>query len=152
MRLIIGAGKRHKEGWTHHDIQKLPDTDIQCDFWELPKHVKRESCEEIETTHFLEHIPMAKTQDALLLIKTLLQPGGKLYIEVPNFYWQALGIISNPLDRQMVTYAFGGQLNDWDYHYNGFTPEILNEDLVAAGFVVEMLNPNSSLEAWAIRP
>lgn len=147
--LVIGAGERRIEGATHHDVQDLPGIDIVCDFWDIPTKVKYD---EIHMTHFLEHFPMAKTQDVLKLVKKLMKKGGRLYIEVPNFYWHALRIIANPLDRQIVEYAFGGQLNEWDYHYNGFTPDLLHEDLVVAGFIVDMLVPNSSIECWAVKP
>lgn len=100
-------------------------------------------------THVLEHFPMKDVQKVLLLVKSLLVPSGRLYLEVPNFYWHSLGILTNPRDRQMVEYAFGGQLNEWDFHYNGFTPEILHEDLTTAGFKVEELRPNSSIECWS---
>jgi hypothetical protein len=150
-KLVIGAGDRRVEGFSHHDVQPLDGIDIVCEFWDLPKHVKKGSCEEIHMTHVLEHFPMKDTQKVLLLVKSLLKKGGKLYLEVPNFYWHALGILSNPLNRQMIEYAFGGQLNEWDFHYNGFTPEILHEDLQLAGFTVDILNPNSSLEAWATK-
>jgi hypothetical protein len=111
--------------------------------------VKPFTYDEIHMTHVLEHFPMAKVQDVLLLVKSLLASTGRLYLEVPNFYWHALGILSNPRDRQMVEYAFGGQLNEWDFHYNGFTPEILRDDLEAAGFIVDELHPNSSIECWS---
>lgn len=149
MRLVVGAGERRVEGFTHHDIQDLPGIDIVCDFWKLPEHVKKSSCEEIHMTHVLEHFPMAKTGDVLKLLHGLLEKDGKLYIEVPNFYWHALMILQNPRDRQIVEYAFGGQLNEWDFHYNGFTPEILFEDLCTAGFEVTEIHPNSSIECWA---
>lgn len=149
MLLVVGAGERRVEGATHHDIQPLKGIDIVCDFWDLPKRVEPESCEEIHMTHVLEHFAMAKTHGVLELLYGLLKSGGKLYIEVPNFYWHAMKIIQNPRDRQIIEYAFGGQLNDYDYHYNGFTPEILFEDLTNAGFDVVDLVPNSSIECWA---
>lgn len=146
MRLIIGAGTRQKKGWTHHDIQPLEGISICCDFWELGKYVEYESCTDIEMTHVLEHFPMREAKQALKLVYGLLKPGGNLYIEVPNFYWHALEIASDPTNRQIVEYAYGGQLNPFDYHYNGFTPEILKEDLEAVGFKIESLEPNSSIE------
>lgn len=152
MKLVIGSGTRRVEGFIHHDILPLEGIDIQCEFFDLPKHVEKGSCEEIHMTHVLEHFPMAKTAGVLKLIKSLLKRGGKLYIEVPNFYWHAVNIIENPLNRQMVEYAFGGQLNEWDFHYNGFTPEILYQDLIRAGFEVLELSPNSSIECWVKKP
>lgn len=149
MKLVIGAGTRHIDGFTHHDIQPLEGIDICCDYWDLPNHVEQGSCEEIQITHVLEHFPMAKTLDAVKLLFRLLKKGGKIYIEVPNFYWQCLMIVRNPLDRQVVEYAYGGQHNEWDFHYNGFTPQILREDLTSVGFVIDKLEPNSSIECWA---
>lgn len=145
-KLIVCAGERHKDGWLTHDVQPFDGTDIVCDFWELPKHVEAASITEMEFTHSLEHFPMAKTQDVLRLLHDLLIPGGELYIEVPNFYWHAEQILVNPMDRQIVEYAFGGQLNEWDFHYNGFTPWILTEDLQTAGFEIVDMQPNSSIE------
>lgn len=151
MKLVISAGYRRLPGYKHHDIQDLEGLDYICDIWDLPKHIEPESCTEIHFTHALEHFPMTKTQDVLNLIHNLLGKDGKLYIEVPNFYWHSLGILSNPLDRKMVEYAFGGQLNEWDFHYNGFTPEILHEDLIQADFEVTELRPNSSIECWSVK-
>lgn len=149
MKLVIGAGNRRLDGYQHHDVQELEGLDYVCDFWDLPKHIKAGSCEEIQMTHVLEHFPMAKTIDVLKLVHKLLKRGGKLYIEVPNFYWHAQEILVNPRNRQIVEYAFGGQKNEWDFHYNGFTPEILWQDLAKAGFEVGMLTPNSSIEVWS---
>jgi predicted SAM-dependent methyltransferase len=152
MKLIIGAENRRIAGYVLHDVQPLPGIDIVCEFFDLPKHVKRGSCEEIQMTHVLEHFPMKKVPEVLKVLKGMLKKGGKLYIEVPNFYWHALEILSDSTNRQVVEYAFGGQRNEWDYHYNGFTPLILHEDLVKAGFEVEQLLPNSSIECWAVKP
>lgn len=152
MKLVIGAENRRPEGYTYHDVQPLEGIDIVCEFFDLPKHVKKGSCEEIQMTHVLEHFPMKKVPDVLKILYDLLKSGGKVYIEVPNFYWHALEILSNPTNRQIVEYAYGGQRNEWDFHYNGFTPEILREDLIAAGFEVDMITPNSSIEVWAQKP
>lgn len=148
-KLIIGAGTRTLPDFMTHDVQDLPNIDIVCDFWELPKHVDAESFEEIHMTHVLEHFPMKDVQKVLGLVRGLLKKGGKYYIEVPNFEWHAQEIVKNPLSRQVVEYAFGGQLNEWDFHYVGFTPDILIDDLITAGFRVDDIRPNTSIECWA---
>lgn len=149
MKLIVGANERQVEGYTHHDVLDLPGIDICCEFFDLPKHVEPSSCEEIQMTHVLEHFPMKRTVEVLELLYDLLQDGGKLYIEVPNFHWHAEMILQNPRDRQIVEYAFGGQTDQWDFHYNGFTPEILTEDLIMAGFSIDEMEPASSIMCWA---
>ena len=151
MKLIIGAEHRQKEGWTHHDVQDLPGIDVVCDFWDLPEKVEAGSCSHIEMTHVLEHFPMNETAAVIHVLHTLLQPGGELYIEVPNFYWHAQQIMQDPSDRQIVEYAFGGQRNKWDFHFNGFTPHTLKEDLEEGGFTIKELVPASSIECRAVR-
>lgn len=150
MKIIICAGERLKNDWITHDVQDLPNIDIVCDFWKLPNYTK-DKYEQAEFTHALEHFPMKESVRALQMIRELLTPGAQLYIEVPNFSWHAKEIIANPRNRQIVEYAFGGQLNKWDFHYNGFTPEILEEDLAKAGFQVRSLEPNSTIECTAIK-
>lgn len=150
MRLVIGAGDRRLDGFRHHDIQDLPGLDYVCDFWDLADRLN-EPCEEIHMTHVLEHFPFGETHTVLTTINQMLEEGGKLYIEVPNFYWHAQQITADPRNRKIIEYAFGGQLNEWDYHYNGFTPQILREDLEAAGFRILELKPNSSIEVWAVK-
>jgi hypothetical protein len=148
-KLIVCAGERLKPGFMTHDVQDLPSIDIKCELWDLPKYVTSSSFDEIHFTHALEHFPMKDSIRVLRLLWSLLEDGGKLYIEVPNYKWHAEMILEDPFNRQIVEYSFGGQLNEWDYHYNGYTPEILDEDLVDAGFIVNELKPNSSIECWA---
>lgn len=150
-KLIIGANKRQVPGYIHHDVLDLPGIDIVADFWDLPKHIEPASCEEIQMTHVLEHFPMKRTREALELVYGLLKDGGRFYIEVPNFKWHAEMILKDPRDRQIVTYAYGGQLDEYDFHYMGFTPEILEEDLIATLFSIESLEPNSTIEAWVTK-
>lgn len=151
MKLIIGAGNRRLDGFKHHDVLPLKDLDYRCDFWDLPKHVEAGSCEEIHMTHVLEHFPMKRALEALNLVYGLLSDGGRFYIEVPNFYWHAEMILKNPRDRQIVEYAYGGQIDEYDFHYNGYTPELLEEDLMASLFSIETLIPNTTIECWAVK-
>lgn len=145
-RLIIGANRRQVPGWVHHDVLDLPGIDVRCDFWDLPEHVEASSCEAIQFTHVLEHFPMKRTLEALELVYGLLQDGGELYLEVPNFTWHAQEILANPRNRKIVEYVYGGQLDEYDFHYMGFTPEILEEDLMMTGFKILDLQPNSTIE------
>lgn len=149
MKLVIGAGERRVKGFQHHDVQPLEGLDYVCDIWDLPLNVAPGTCDEIQLTHVLEHFPMAKTDDVLRLLHGLLKENGKLYIEVPNFAWHAKMILEDPFNEQMVEYVFGGQLNEWDYHYTGFTPELLMVHLADTGFFVEGIEPNSSIKCKA---
>lgn len=149
MKLILCAGTRHIEGYTHHDVTLSPGIDIQCDLHDIEKFVEHESCERIEFTHALEHFPQKESVPMLQMIRGLLQEGGELYLEVPNFRWHAELLLKEGRDRDAVYYAFGGQLDQYDFHKNGFTVKILQEDLELAGFKdIEVLD-HSSLIATA---
>lgn len=150
MKLVLCANTRQLEGYKHHDILPLPGIDYVCDLFDIGKHVEPESCEEIQFTHALEHFPTAETQDVLELIKSLLKPGGKLYLEVPNFAWHAQ-LVRDGKDKEAVYYAFGGQLDAWDFHKTGFTPRILEEQLQLAGFSHGDILNDSTMCVWAIK-
>jgi hypothetical protein len=149
-KLVISAGGRHIDGFIHHDIKPLPGIDIVCDLFDLPNHIEKDSCEIIHFTHALEHFPKKDTNRILILIKDLLMAGGQLYLEVPNFAWHANLVLSGK-DREAVYYAFGGQLDEWDFHKTGFTPKILEEELELAGFRDIQIYPNSSISSQCIK-
>ena len=151
MKLIVGAGERQEPGWTHHDVVEMPGIDIVCEMMDLPKKVEPDSVEEIQATHVLEHFPMAKVPELFKMLYDLLAPGGQIYIEVPNFLWHGREIVKNPYNRQIVEYAYGGQKDKWDFHMNGFTPQILQQDLEEAGFEVTELHNLSSIECRAVK-
>lgn len=150
-KLVIGAGERRVDGALHHDVQPLEGIDIVCDFFDLREHVDVGQFDEIHMTHVLEHFPIAEIDSVLQIVHSLLKMGGRLYIEVPNFKWHAEMILKDPLDEQIIEYAYGGQLNEWDFHYIGFTPELLRKYLEFNDFKIDGLDPNSSIECWAIK-
>jgi predicted SAM-dependent methyltransferase len=134
MRLILGANERQVPGYKHHDVKPYPGIDYVCDIWDIGKHVESGECEEVQLTHVLEHFSKAEVPKLLAIIKSLLAPGGTFYVEVPNFAWHA-ELVSQGKAEEAVYYAFGGQLDEWDFHKTGFTPTILGRTLTEAGFV-----------------
>lgn len=150
MKLILCANDRQLPGYKHHDVQDLPGIDYVCDLYDIATMVPDGSCDEVQLTHALEHFPTKETPKVLDLLYKLLKPGGKLYIEVPNFAWHAQ-LLMEGRERDAVYYAFGGQLNEWDFHKTGFTETILNEELTMAGFRNVEVQNASSLSARAIK-
>lgn len=151
MKLSLCAGSRIMEGFKHHDIKPLPNIDYACDLFDIEQHVRPGTVSELHFTHALEHFPKVQTPDILDLCYRLLHVGGRLYIEVPNFAWHARLVLEGK-DRDAVYYAFGGQLDEWDFHKTGFTPKILTEELEDAGFTLaEPITDDSSLSAWATK-
>jgi len=150
MKLILCAGTRHVKGFKTHDVKAYDGTDYVCDLFDIGQHVSENSCDEIHFTHALEHFPQAETQKVLGLIYGLLKPFGKLYIEVPNFSWHAQ-LVQEGKHREAVYYAFGGQLDEWDFHKTGFTYSILKEELEKAKFRDIRISGMDCLHAHAIK-
>lgn len=151
MKLILCAGERHIEGYKHHDVKAYPGTDYVCDLFDIAKLVGEGECEEIHFTHALEHFSKANVPRVLALIYSLLKIGGRLYIEVPNFAWHSNLCLVEGKDREAIYYAFGGQLDQWDFHKTGFTEKILEEDLRLAGFKNIDVSGYDSLKANCIK-
>jgi predicted SAM-dependent methyltransferase len=147
-KLILCANERQIKGYKHHDIQPLPGIDYVCDLFDIQEQVKGEQFAEVHFTHALEHFPTKETQKVLALLRDLLVDGGLLYLEVPNFAWHAQ-ILMEGRERDAVYYAFGGQLNEWDFHKTGFTENILREELELAGFKDIKIQNSSSLTVRA---
>lgn len=150
MKLILCAGTRHISGFNTHDVKQLGGIDFVCDLFDIGKHVQDGSCEEIHFTHALEHFPQKDTQRVLGLIYKLLSTNGRVYIEVPNFSWHA-SLLLEGKQREAVYYAYGGQLDEWDFHKTGFTYQILKEELEKAGFREITIQGADSLSARAIK-
>lgn len=149
MKLILCAGDRHIAGFKTHDVRPLKGIDYVCDFYDIPNTIK-EKFEEIHFTHALEHFPTAETQKILSIVKELLVDVGRLYIEVPNFAWHAQ-LVKEGRERDAVYYAFGGQLDQWDFHKTGFTPSIIEEELLKAGFNNIRVQDGSSISVWSTK-
>lgn len=138
--LIVGAGGKRKEGAVNHDVLPLEGIDLVCEFFDIPE----EQYERIEMTHVLEHFATKDIQKVLGKLKRMCSK--ELYIEVPNFKWHATILLFEEKEREAVYYAFGGQEDQWDFHKTGFTPNILREELEKAGFTIDFLHDNSSIE------
>lgn len=149
-KLILCAGDRRLQGYKYHDVRPLDGLNYVCDLYDAPNTIK-DTFEEVQFTHALEHFPTKETQNVLKILKDLLVSGGMLYIEVPNFAWHA-SLVSAGEERKAIYYAFGGQLDQYDFHKTGFTPLILREELELAGFEKISIKNESSISCTCYKP
>ena len=142
MKLHIGGTER-KEGWTVMNLVHGPCVDLLGSLVDVDKIVGHQSCECIYISHVLEHLNQEERFQALRRCWYVLQPGGELYIGVPDL--KALAeIIMDPAtnivgQRGVNNILFGGEgqpeIGQYNMHRYGYTQELLADDLRTAGFV-----------------
>jgi ubiquinone/menaquinone biosynthesis C-methylase UbiE len=84
VKLDFGAGNNCREGFESVDLY-LPGAKYQIDLTSFPFPWPDESVEEINCSHFLEHIPKEKRWPFFEECYRILKPEGKMHINVPNW-------------------------------------------------------------------
>ena len=111
--------------------------DIVRDLKDLSQF-KPNSIEEIYASHVLEHTTKKNCLEVLKYINRILIPGGKFYISVPNMD-VLCALFINPKATYNVKFSlmrmmFGGQIDDYDYHYFGWNYDFMAQYLTQANF------------------
>ena len=136
MKLNIG-GKEKKKGWHVLNIQKKDGADFIGDISDLSQF-KDDSIEEIYASHVFEHINQKNINKTLLGINRILKKNGKFYISVPDMDILCKMFIDKTNTPQIKIHAlrmiFGGQTDEYDFHYFGYNFDLLNNLLKKNGF------------------
>tara|TARA_Y100000996_G_C22462125_1_gene618502 strand:- start:391 stop:900 length:510 start_codon:yes stop_codon:yes gene_type:complete len=136
MKLHIG-GEEKKEGWKILNIQQKPNVDFIGDITDLGQF-EDNSIEEIYASHVVEHVVQKKVETTLKGIHRVLKDSGKFYVSVPDMDILCR-IYLDPKAPPKVKFhtmrmMFGGQVDDFDFHYFGWNFQFMNEYLLKAGF------------------
>lgn len=146
MKLVLGT--RHWLGpdWTHMDGDTTPliSDDGRFHQAELIGGVDKvplpdRSCSLVYSQECLEHFPWGRTREVVAEWARLVEPGGILHVEVPDFEAACRQLLEGAdleLDLAMQQIVFGGQVNQWDYHYAGITHRTLPHFVEQAGLTV----------------
>lgn len=176
MKLNVGCGKDVRPGYVNVDLHSAPDLDVQCDLSLLPWPWADGQAEEVMMLDFLEHFPYAKTDEMLVECWRVLEPGGKLIIQVPDgehlgkifvnrnsvpgmcnkcgsVLWNKdcnnCGQKYQDILAAAVARLFGGQDYPGNWHQTVFTRDILTSKLEFHGFTgVEFLEFNENGETY----
>ena len=136
MKLHIG-GKQAKEGWTVFNIQKMDYVDIVGDIRDLSQF-QDESLEIIYASHVLEHVSQKEVLETLRGIHRVLKKEGTFYCSVPNMEVLAKLFLHEKLNLKqkwhVMRMIFGGQIDQNDFHYVGWTLEFAKSFFGSAGF------------------
>ena len=132
--------------------------DIVGDLKDLSQF-KPDSIKEIYVSHILEHTTQKNCLEILKYINRILIPGGKFYISVPNMD-VLCSLFINPKATHNVKFSlmrmmFGGQFDNYDYHYFGWNYDFLAQYLTQANFTnfkkvnsLSLFNDMSEIRAY----
>jgi len=124
IKLDIGSSENGaRDGFVEIDIK------LDHDVLDLPYAEK--TVEEIYSSHILEHLSFSDVRDALRHWFALLEPGGKLYLAIPDF---------DKIDMTSDIGRFnlmGGQTDADDFHRSMWTQKSIADELGLAGFVID---------------
>lgn len=133
IKLHLGCGKIHIDGFVNIDVDNYPSVDIVDDVRYL-KSFKENTVDLIYACNVLEHLGRWKYMPALRRWYTLLKEGGILRVSVPNFeslceyYLETRDLVS------LYSALYAGQDTPLNYHYWCWDFETLKQDLESVGF------------------
>jgi ubiquinone/menaquinone biosynthesis C-methylase UbiE len=130
LKLHLGCGNRHLEGFVNIDWRKTPATDLVGDIKKppFPDH----TVQLIEAYHVMEHLPRHEVNSALKRWRRLLMRGGTLVIECPDFDEIVRQYMAG--DESQLDGIFGLQRFTGDYHLFGYNRTRIMALLEQAGF------------------
>jgi SAM-dependent methyltransferase len=130
LRLHLGCGWKHLEGYINVDLWITDATDVICDISRLPW--PDSSVARIESYHVIEHISHKKIKKTLNDWHRVLKPEGILILECPHFDEAFREYLSG--DESRLLNIFGRQRFPGDTHFYGFNPKRLRRLLEGIGF------------------
>lgn len=111
MRLNLGAGDSHFEGFTSVDLYD-EKADVRADICELP--FPDNSVDEIVAYQVVEHIPYQKSEQMFAEMYRVLKPGAKATIETPDVLYIAKDIVENGISDIWIHSLVGEYYRPWD--------------------------------------
>ena len=136
MKLHIG-GKIQKDDWKILNIQNKEGVDFVGDISDLSQFGDN-SIDEIYASHIVEHVNQKNIKKTLSGIYRVLATKGKVYISVPDMDVLCRIFIAKDapikVKFHIMRMMFGGQTDEFDFHYFGWNLEFLKEYLLIAGF------------------
>jgi len=142
MKLQVGSGRvrghYRRRPWINMDVFKFDDVNVRGSGCHLP--FTDSSFDEVHCVHVLEHLPRDQYPIMLKEIFRVIEPGGAVFVEVPDLIATAQWLLKAYLDRDYrlvhnwVTSIYGKSDVPGMGHQWGFYELTLIEAIINAGF------------------
>jgi predicted SAM-dependent methyltransferase len=133
MKLHLGCGNKHLEGFINIDVRDIEGVDLIEDIT-LLETFKEKTVDLIYASHVLEHIGRREYKKVIKRWYDIIKPGGTLRIAVPDFESVTEHYNSNKELDKLLGFLYGGQDYPQNYHYCTWDFQKLSDDLKEAGF------------------
>jgi len=133
IRLNLGAGHIALSQYLNVDARELPDIDVVADVRHLP--FEKGEVAEIFSAHMLEHFPLEELRRTLLPYWiSMLREGGRFVAVVPDVGKMVEELAAGRMPAvEFMEVIYGGQEYEGDFHFAGFTQQLLVSLLEDAG-------------------
>lgn len=131
------------------DIRDDVNPDYRCDVRQLTPFADK-IFDVAFSSHVLEHIPRGEMEATLDEWIRVLKDDGELRLILPDIKWAAQRIVDGKIDHHVMNVLYGAQSYKTDFHYNGFTPETVEELLKKRGFKSIVKNHDASYNMMII--
>ena len=136
LKLHIG-GKQAKAGWKILNAQAIDGVDYIGDVRDLGAF-EDGCCEKVYASHVMEHVPQKDFLRTLQGIHRILCNKGEFYFSVPDLEVLCQLFLDPKLEGphrfHVMRMMFGGQLDEFDFHFIGLTAEFMMDFFKQAGF------------------
>lgn len=136
MKLHIG-GEAPKAGWNILNIQLKNGVDYIGDISDLSQF-HDETFDEVYASHVFEHVRQKDAIKTLTGINRIIKKDGKFHVSVPDMDELCKLYLNQALNFEqrwhVMRMMFGGQTDDFDYHYAGWNYQSLSAFLLSCNF------------------
>ena len=154
LKLNLGSGDIVIDDFFSIDAHPLMKSDITGGVKKIKLNTN--SVKIIYNSHILEHIRRREVRKVLKEWYRVLEPGGHLYISVPNvevlykIYLDNIDNYNNPTTKQLIDTTVGiihgGQDYKFNTHYNSFSFNTLKQILKTVGFQnIKIFDPEKNI-------
>lgn len=146
MRLHLGCGPLHYEGWINIDKNPKCNPNIVADIKQIREYFEKGIIEEIMIIHTIGYLTRYQALKFFKDCFDLLKPGGRLIVETPDLEKTMKLYPSNKFEYTRVIYGYDNANDPSETpatYLWGWTGETIKEEMEKIGFAVSIMKPQT---------